>query len=382
MKAKILFVLILLGLTASAALGVTAQPAQAVTPPPTVGVIRWDGWYSNPPNSQERLMTPTKWQKRLPFFAQILNSGATVTVREDSQAVIDREIQYAHAAGINYWAFDYYAPADLNPGAVWGDPEYGLHLYLTSPYMNEINFSLILLGGPALGTKADWTTKTVPRIVTLLQKPTYQKVKGAPPTRPLIYVFNIANTIAQFGSQTLARAAFDALRQAAKAAGLSDPYIVGLAFNLSTDAPKIKALGLNAVSSYDAIILSGIFQQLPYKRLAQSNVAFWNQALTKGLKIVPPVSVGFDPRPVMATKVGYNRYKNTPYYAQGTPQEIAANLKNALYWTSHHAAAADANTILVYAWNENAEGGWLTPMLDPTLGNARLNAIGGVLNAR
>lgn len=194
---------------------------------------------------------------------------------------------------------------------------------------------------------------------------------------PLIYVFNLQSFIGQFGSKKNARAALDSLRQAAKAAGLSNPYMVGLTFDPVADAPTIRSLGLDAVSSYSAIQTQGGSHQLAYQRLARANRSFWSRALSTGLKVVAPLSTGWDPRPV-----GAPRNRNTPYYAQAKPEEIAAHLKSALQWTSAHAKARDANTVLVYAWNEIAEGGWLTPMLDPGQGNARLDAIGRVLNNR
>src|SRR5436309_5140243 len=155
MKAKLFFVLLLLGLTSSAAFAPDAAPVQAISPRPTVGAIRWDGWYSNPPNPNEHYLAPAQWQNRLPFFGQVVDA-THVTVREDSQAVIDQEIVLAHAAGINYWAFDYYADADLKSDSIFGDPEYGLELYLSSALKDQINFALMLLGGPALGAKEDW----------------------------------------------------------------------------------------------------------------------------------------------------------------------------------------------------------------------------------
>ena len=39
-----------------------------------------------------------------------------------------------------------------------------------------------------------------------------------------------------------------------------------------------------------------------------------------------------------------------------------------------------ANAIIIYAWNENDEGGWLIPTLSE--GTARLDAIARVLNPK
>jgi hypothetical protein len=49
----------------------------------------------------------------------------------------------------------------------------------------------------------------------------------------------------------------------------------------------------------------------------------------------------------------------------------------AIDWTTSNQESAKAQTILIYAWNESDEGGWLVPTLSE--GNARLDAIRSVL---
>jgi hypothetical protein len=83
---------------------------------------------------------------------------------------------------------------------------------------------------------------------------------------------------------------------------------------------------------------------------------------------------GWDPRPD-TTRLG------EPYWAQATPQEIAAHLQNALQWIGANSCAAEANVISIYAWNEITEGGWLlpsNPAFNP-VGTGRLDAIADVL---
>ena len=62
---------------------------------------------------------------------------------------------------------------------------------------------------------------------------------------------------------------------------------------------------------------------------------------------------------------------------------MAEHLKEALDWTAAHRTATEANTVLIYAWNENDEGGWLVPTLDPHGGanTARVEAVGRMLDA-
>ncbi len=59
------------------------------------------------------------------------------------------------------------------------------------------------------------------------------------------------------------------------------------------------------------------------------------------------------------------------------PMEIAAMLKSAMNYVTNHPAQCPANAVIMYAWNEFDEGGWLCPTLHD--GNARLNALKTVL---
>ena len=64
---------------------------------PIVGATRWDAWEAG--NEGERNLAPKQWHARLPFYSHIAQDGQ-VTVRGDTQEVMDREIAYAHNAGL------------------------------------------------------------------------------------------------------------------------------------------------------------------------------------------------------------------------------------------------------------------------------------------
>ncbi len=71
-----------------------ASSARAV-----VGAIRWDAWFGG--GSYQRYLAPANWHTRLPFYSTIGPDGG-VEVRSDSQQVMDQEIAYAAAAGLDY----------------------------------------------------------------------------------------------------------------------------------------------------------------------------------------------------------------------------------------------------------------------------------------
>jgi hypothetical protein len=92
------------------------------------------------------------------------------------------------------------------------------------------------------------------------------------------------------------------------------------------------------------------------------------------------VTTGWDPRPRVEHPVSWTTVAADAWAQPATPAEIAAHLGRALAWTGQYPAAADAQTVLIYAWNEFDEGGWLCPTLRD--GTARLDAIRPVLARR
>ena len=131
-------------LTYGAKLTPSPTPTNTPAPPqgkPVVGAIRWDAWFgdlSRVGTSVESTLSPKHWHHRLPFYATEV-SDDEVLARANSQQVMDKEIAYASAAGLDYWAYVIY-PLD-NPLSL------GLKLYLSSEHRSNINFCLNLQGG-------------------------------------------------------------------------------------------------------------------------------------------------------------------------------------------------------------------------------------------
>jgi hypothetical protein len=50
-----------------------------------------------------------------------------------------------------------------------------------------------------------------------------------------------------------------------------------------------------------------------------------------------------------------------PSRERPTAAELSLHLKHALMWVEANPDAASARAILIYAWNENDESGWLVP---------------------
>ena len=100
----------LLCLALPATLKAEADTIDSSTDRVLVGAIRWDAWHG--PASDvglivEKTLAPAHWHYRLPFYAKVVGENA-VEIRGHTRAVMDREIVYAHEAGLDYWAFVVY----------------------------------------------------------------------------------------------------------------------------------------------------------------------------------------------------------------------------------------------------------------------------------
>ena len=138
----------------------------------------------------------------------------------------------------------------------------------------------------------------------------------------------------------------------------------------------VDALGLDAGSAYAEFGTGGI----PFAALAGAAERRWDAFREAGLRVLPWATTGWDPRPRVEHPVSWTTYEPEAWAQPGTPTEIAAHLERALAWTVSYPTAGKANAVLMYAWNEFDEGGWLCPTLGE--GTARLDAIRAVLARR
>jgi hypothetical protein len=327
---------------------------------PTVGAIRWDAWSGGGVTAQvEQTLSPEKHRARLPWFATLDASGRA-HINASVDGVMEQEIAYAKHAGLDYWAFLTYPEADAMSSA--------LARYLRSPKRAALGFCLILhqtLSVPA----ARWPAER-DRTLKLLQEPGYQKV-GA---RPLVFAFDLKT------EHPTVKQRFDELRAAAKAAGL-DPYFVFMGWNPARDYKTHASEGFDAVSAYAHPGTEPVFAK--YVDAFEQHA--WANALTTKTPYVPLVTTGWDKRPRQDHPVsweknaGYADQKTFP--ATATPAEIAAHLGRALAFVTAHPDVCPANTVIVYAWNEHDEGGWLCPTWTPSgqPDTSRLDAIRSIL---
>lgn len=360
-------------------LGLTFLTAVAAPDsPPLLGAIRWDAWHTpwsqvvpgsddGPVKAVETSLGPKRYHWRLPFFATVGDDGRA-RIDGYTQTIVDQEIAFAKAGGLDYWAFLLY-----ESGSAMSQ---GLSLYLSSEHKQELPFCAIA-GANTFGNAAQFPDR-MQRVLTLMTEPSYLRVGG----RPLLFVFRADDPwIHAWGGPDNARRLFDGFRAACREAELGDPYLVAMNDSVAEGRRIGTILGADAVSAY--ALSGGGRHGAPYDELTAVPERFWRESAGAGLPLVPLAMAGWDRRPRIEAPVPWERKWQEAgvgmdrYYATPTPQQLADHLETALQFVAAEPELCPARAVLVYAWNEHDEGGWLCPTrgADGRPDTSRLDAI-------
>ncbi len=358
---------------------------------PLVGAIRWDAWYGvlpenaaipdptrypgydttrtmvpsrDPGKEAQRSLAAEPWRYRWPFFTELNKDGSAKAFNDNQTEILEKEIDYAVQAGLDYWAFDAY-PEDC-------PLSYTLKTFLTCKNRDRIRFCLFLVMQSAYGRFADDEASQA-YAARMIAQPNYLKVEG---NRPVIYM--------GFLNDALVDKLLDGRWQrfCAELArhGLGKPYLVIGRGNPAGAKRYCDRLQGDALSNYN--YWEGR-QEATFAEMAASAESFWERCEATGTPAVPICMAGFDYRPRVLNPVSWHVCDNR-YCKRGTPEELAAHVGRGVSWFKKHPGKNGTELVLIYAWNEFDEGGWLVPALPPPRGEgtARVDALRKVLVAR
>jgi len=343
----------LLHLAAGAALPPFAAALSAPAPRPLLGALRWDAWYapgSTVTGAVEHSLTPRRYQRRLPFFASLDDAGQP-HLPPVSQPLMDLEIAQALYAGLDYWAFVAY-PAD--------DPmSRPLDLFLSSARRGPLKFCMFT-GLDAWGS-AGRPSPLVDAHLRLMAHDAYQRVEGS---RPLYFLGFITEQMAndRWGGLAGLRDGIARFREKARESGAGDPYLVAAVLPRSAVSLH-REIGADAASAYS--IADGRATG-DYAALTRIVEAGWQSLGGSGLPVVPTVMAGWDRRPRVEAPVPWEKSQRPGagleyFFDAPTPRQLSEHLQRAIAFVAQQPPAQRAPAVLVYAWNENDEGGWLVP---------------------
>ena len=302
-----------------------------------VGVIRWDAWIGSGQGGVglvvNRSLSPEKYHFRLPWFSKIIGRDE-VFIDGATQEIVDKEIQFAKSYGIDYFAVLHYDDG----------MSFARKAYLESIYRNGIRWCAIFESHRfTVGYKG------IDSYIEEFKKPYYLKTTDG---RPVVYIFEVDASI---------KNGLEEFRKKCENAGVPEPYIIGMKFDVPQAAMLSAELGLQGISLYTGGTPS---KGCAYSKVMENDSALWRGMKKTGAQFVPQITSGWDKRPRYDNpnpwEPNYEDFKNQ-YSEQGTPEEIAQNIENAFRFNDENKDQTVFNSVIVYAWNENDEGGWVIP---------------------
>jgi hypothetical protein len=367
-------------------------------PRPLVGAIRWDAWYGTLPDtarlpasvpypgfdaarnrlvSQDpgketrRSLAAEPWRYRWPFFTTLSADGTAQEFNENRPEVIEQEIELAVHGGLDYWAFTAYPEAS--------PLSYTLKTFLQCKNRDKIRFCAFVPMWPAYGRIPDDAAERAywAHLVRMVRQPNYLKVEG---NHPVLFLGFFNEALAK---KVLA-GPWPAFTNELARGGFGKPYLV-----FCDGAPKAAKrmcdlFAGDALSAYATA--DGGARGAPFAELAARAETFWQRCDETGTPAVPICMAGWDRRPRVLHPVSWESFHvqkdaDQYYYASGTPDELAAHIGRSVSWFKEHPGQNGTELVLIYAWNEFDEGGWLVPALPPPHGEgaARLDALRKVL---
>lgn len=334
----------------------------------SVGAWYFGGW-SFPPDANGHTfhISPTlttEYRDREPVWGW----------REDAPGVMEQQINYAAMAGLDFWGFCWYDNSLLKPEdkKLMDNLNNALGLFLKANNSRLLNFFLLSCQPVS---DSNWEG-VCDRIIAYFDQPNYLRVNG----KPIVIFFNAEEIINDLGGAQKTNIALKTFRSKVSKAGHNDVLIGARTFPRPQNRlyqNKFKESGFDFLTTYnnsdDGRKHSG---SNSFEALLEGDAKSWNEISDNTpMPFVPVVGSGYDMRPWAKDHPAIPA--SDYWYSNVTPQKIANHLSAGINWINSHSSKTLGNLLIMYAWNENGEGAWLTPT--KAEGTERLDKIKEVI---
>ncbi len=316
-----------------------------------IGAYYFEGWagrnkFADDPEQPWARNAPTHLTRRM--ISEFPEREPIWGWRDDSLAIMERQIDLAADNGLAFFAFCWYWRDDgraINKKAIKDDPLHTcLELYLKARNNHRLKFCLLVANHRGAEIKGTENWKQAAEFwMPYLKHPQYVTVGK----KPLVIVFSHVGGDAE---------GFACMQKAVKKAGLTEGLAIagcGGGDQKTLESGYTHRTHYNVISGYEA-------KSEPHKfaELAASNREAWGGSREQ--PYMPIVTAGWDKRP-WEGPTGLKQAENY-YYPDRTPEQFASYLRDALKWMDEHPDQTTAERIvLIYAWNEFGEGGYIAP---------------------
>jgi hypothetical protein len=320
--------------------------------PATIGVYYFDGWagknrHADDPNEPWAKNAPTHLTRR--FVEEFSDRQPLWGWRDDTQEIMERQIDLAADNGIDFFLFCWYWKDDgsaINPKAIENlSLHTSMNFYLNAKNKKKLKFSLLIAnhGGSEILGDENWE-EAVRYWAKYFKDPQYITVDG----KPLVVIFSA-------GDQSVTNDQLTKMQEIAKKEGFKDGLaIAGCGRNAQGKAGFTHVTHYNVIPGYAAGS-----EEHHFDELVKATEAEWKG--TEQQPYIPLLTSGWDKRP-WENKDGLNQSQGW-YYPNSSPEKFKNFLKDAIHWMDDNPTKTTKERIvLIYAWNELGEGGYLIPV--------------------
>ncbi len=169
------------------------------------------------------------------------------------------------------------------------------------------------------------------------------------------------------GQEGGAGEAIKKLRNIARSVGVGEIAIGGCNDH---SKPAVFEDGYDIITGYNFHASGGVLpgKSGKYNNLAKGHLTIWDSMASYSKPVIPVITSGWDPRPWP------NTLKGSPYYPDRTPEKFQDFCQLTKDWMdSKDSQLVVPKTVLIYAWNELGEGGYILPTVGE--GYSYLNAV-------
>ena len=359
---------------------------------PLLGVQRWDMFSGKGATQQQELgylpgkqgfLKDHEWHDRAPFFCRLTrdvdwiehpaNAGPLWFNYPFSQQLLqetmDQEIRYAYNAGIDF--FVYNGPARKLYANGW-ELRNNLDCHMASKISeaSKVNFTWALYAHNAIRYTRSKVAAMMDETIEYIKMPNWQTVMDG---RPLIIVyhperFRSALQVAQGKEQMTGADFVEYIRARVDAAGLKNPYVVGCMEprNSCMHAKWLKEDGYDAFMDYEGTYGGSVAKrdEAPtYATTTETIVKTCKQEfLNRSLPFIPPCpSMNYKWSHAFSLK---KEPKENLYHSQWPREgDLAARVKAVFDFVATHPEDCEAQTVIMFSWNEHSGGGGLCPTM-------------------
>ena len=318
--------------------------------PATIGVYYFDGWsgkhqLADNPGEPWAKNAPTHQTRRM--IEEFPDREPVWGWRNDSPEIMKWQIDLAAENGVDFFLFCWYWKNDrgaINVDALKNDYHHtSMELYLKAPNKNKLKYCLLVAnhGGAEIIGKENWMD-AVRYWSEYFRDPQYVTVDG----KPLVILFGAGDEISDED--------LEAMQRTAKEEGFKDGISIA-----GCGAPARQKSGFTHSTHYN--VVPGYIdksEEHKYQEIVDATKAEWIGR--EDQPHIPVLTAGWDKRPWegpngQGTGEGW-------YYPDSSPDQFKNFLTDAIQWMDNNPAkTTKERLVLIYAWNEMGEGGYLVP---------------------